>query len=387
VKLLLKCKYLIDATDGQLRKDIIIEVQDGSIKALHGSENTIDQDDHIIDFQDLTVMPGLIDCHDHLGLDVGDEKAQCSEQSDYIAIKGVRVAKQLINAGITTLRDVGEKDFIDVSWRRAIQEGVIDGPRMLISGQPIVRTGGHGWFLGIEIDGVSEALKAVRRQLKSGVDLVKIMIGGGMTTENSSPLNPELTREEVNAVVNEAHRAGKKVAAHVHGGDGADLAIEAGVDSIEHGVYLTREQLRRMAEKNIFLVVTYGVLNAIIMEERAPQFAKDKILKVKDNYNTVIEQAKKEGVNIAVGGDTYHAKTFEELKALVESGISPMHAIRCATINGARLCGIDSVTGTIEVGKDADIIAVQGNPLQDISAIANVKYVIKQGKVVKSPNI
>jgi len=384
MELLLKCKTLIDGVHKLPTFNKIIKIENNYITQVEDFNDFRCSDD-VFDLGELTVMPGIVDCHDHLGLDVGDEKAQSFEQDVYIAIKGVKIAQMMLESGITTLRDVGEKAFIDVSWRRAINEGIITGPNVLISGQPIVRTGGHAWFLGIEIDGAAEALKAVRLQLKNGANLIKLMVGGGMTTEHSDPLNPEMTRKEVFAIVSESHRAGKKVAAHVHGGDGATLAIEANVDSIEHGVYLSHDQLADMARKSIFLVVTYGVLEAIIRDKNSPKFVQEKVSKGLDNYIRVISMAKELGVQVVIGGDTYHARPSEELKALIKAGFSPMEAIKSATINGAKLCGIESITGSIERGKLADLIAIEGDPMRNIDSIRNVRYVFKKGKIVKRP--
>jgi len=216
-------------------------------------------------------------------------------------------------------------------------------------------------------------LKATRKQLKAGADFIKIMLTGGLTTDNSDPNASGYTVEEIIAITNEAHRVGKKVATHCHGGEGADFAIEAGVDSIDHGTNLTRAQLEKMKEKNIDLVVTYGYGAALRTGKLAgiPQFLMEKLAKSLGNYETVIGTARELGIRVAVGGDSYHAHMHSELEGLVKSGFTPMEAIRCATINGAGVCGIENITGSIEPGKSADIVAVEGDPLQNISDIAN----------------
>lgn len=373
----LKCGTLIEGNGGLL-ENALVEIRGDTIVSV--SQGGVAPPD-AVDLGDLCVLPGLIDCHDHLGLDPGDEKAQSLAPLPEICIRGVKNARKILDAGITTLRDVGERDFLDVHWKKAISEGVIPGPHMLISGRPIIRTGGHGWFLGREADGADEVRKAVREQLKAGVDFVKVMIGGGMTTENSQPTVPEMTREEILALVEEAHRAGKKVIAHIHGGAGADVAIDAGVDSIEHGVYLDGRQLEAMRDKGIFLVVTYGILQFYAESDDVPAFAKAKVRECIDRYGEVLKMARDVGTKVAVGADGFHGHPDVELAALCSAGFSTTEALRAVTTNAAELCGVDATTGTVEPGKRADIVAVAGNPLDDVASLRNVRFVCKAGEI------
>lgn len=379
----LKCGTLIKG-NGELLENALIEIRGDTIVSVSKGNAALPD---AVDLGDLCVLPGLIDCHDHLGLDPGDEKAQSLAPLPEICIRGVKNAEKILEAGITTLRDVGEKDFLDVHWKKAIMDGVIPGPHMLISGRPIMRTGGHGWFLGREADGTDEVRKAVREQLKMGVDFIKVMIGGGMTTENSLPTVPEMTQEEILVLVDEAHRAGKKVIAHIHGGVGADIAIYAGVDSIEHGVYLGRGQLESMKDKGIFLVVTYGILRFYAESDEVPAFAKAKVRECIDRYGEVLKMAKEVGVKVAVGADGFHGRPDVELAALCAAGFSTAEALRAVTVNAAELCGVDSAVGTIGPGKRADIVAVAGNPLEDVASLLNVRFVCKAGEIYKKESV
>lgn len=383
MKTLIKCGKLITTVDNEILNNGYIVIEDKKIIAVETNPISTDDYTSVLDFSNYTVMPGIIDCHDHLGIDLGDEVAQSKESLGYTAIKGVCTAKNVLKAGITTLRDVGEQGFLDTCWKRAIEEELILGPRILISGQFICRTGGHGWFFGQpEADGVDEIRKAVRRQIKAGVDLIKVMITGGMSTPGSDPLVAEYTKEEIATVIEEAHRANKKVAAHAHGGEGITWGIEAGIDSIEHGIFLTEEQIQMMVKKGTFLVATTGLAKALMNDPSMPEFYRNKIKKTIEKSVQTLKLARKHGVKIAMGGDTHHAHPEEELITLIEAGYTHIEAIKAATINGAELCGIDDMTGSIEVGKVADIIAIDGDPLKDIRNLKNVKHVIKEGQLI-----
>lgn len=378
------CEGLIDGTGRAPLSDVLIEVEGERIKAIRAGKEA-PKGEEVIDLRGYVVLPGIVDCHDHLGIDAGDEVAQAKEPLAYTAIKGVRNARQMLHAGITTLRDCGEQDHVDFSWRRAIGEGLMEGPDVLVAGRFITRTGGHGWFYGNEVDGPIGVRIAVRRELKAGADFIKIMITGGMSTPGSRPLVAEFTREEIAAAVDEAHRAGRKIAAHVHGGDGAAWAIEYGVDSIEHGVYLTEEQLAAMARRGIFLVATTGLIHAVMADPSSPPEYREKLASARDQVIRVLAQARELGVRVAIGGDTYHGHPADELATLISAGYTPLEAIRAATSAGAELCGLADAAGTIEPGKLASIIAVEGDPLSDVESVGKVVFVMKRGTVYRQP--
>ncbi|MDB4895627.1 MAG: hypothetical protein JWN15_1889 [Firmicutes bacterium] len=378
----IRCGTLIDCTGRPAAQDQILAIEGDTIAAIRvgaGWEPAAGAD--LIDLSHLTVMPGLIDCHEHLCLDMGDEAAQCTESDAWLTIMATVNARKILESGITTMRDVGEKNFIDVQMKRAIDAGVIPGPRLLISGQPIIRTGGHGHFLGRETDGVADMRKAVREQLKQGVDWIKVMVSGGNSTLGSSPDGQEFSSEEIRACIDEAHRAGRKVVAHLHGGPGLKVAVEAGVDTVEHGAYLTEADLALMARHGTWLVSTVGVGRAVADDPGAPAFYREKAQRALSRRTGMLEQARRHGVKVAVGNDTHHCRTDVEVAMLIQAGFKPMAALQAATLRGAELCDIADRVGTLEAGKLADLIAVDGDPLTDPPALARVRLVMKNGEV------
>ena len=374
------CGMLIDATGTAPAKGKAIVVEDDKIMSIINAAN-IPANADVIDLSDRTVLPGLIDSHEHLIVDTGDEAAQCAETIPYLSMKAMWNAKAILKAGITTMRDVGERYFIDVDVKRCIEAGLIQGPRLLISGHPIIRTGGHAHFLGRETDGVSDMRKAVREQLKEGVDLIKIMASGGMSTKGSLPDSQELSDEEIFACVDEARRNGRKVVAHLHGGPALKACIEAGVHSVEHGILYTEEDVKLVAGSETWLVFTTGVGQAAMENPDTPPHFVAKASAAQAKSLDVRKWAKQYGVKIAVGTDTNHGRMDVEAKALVEAGWTPMEAIQVCTIKGAELCGLDDQLGTLEAGKLADIIAVDGDPIADLDKLREVTFVMKGGKV------
>jgi imidazolonepropionase-like amidohydrolase len=333
-----------------------------------------------VDWNAYTVMPGLIDCHDHLGFDVGNEEAQAYENDFSNVLRSVRNARSILKAGITTLRTMGEKRFMDIYMKKAIEAGWIRGPRLVNSCQLIAKTGGHAWYIGVEADGVDGLKRAIRQQAKAGADWIKIMITGGVSTEGSDPTAPEYSMEEIRTAVEEAHRCHRKIAAHAHGGPGAMAGIEGGMDSIEHGVYLSEEELRMMAKKGTFLVLTYGVMVMGAQLPHVPEFMKKKCMEAGGHYLETVRKARAAGVKIVFGGDTYHADPKSELEALVGAGFSNEEALQSGTLLAAELLGMKGQLGSVEEGKIADLIAINGDPTQRVGDIAKVTGVMRGGE-------
>lgn len=368
--------------DGQVVDGAVIAVDEGG--KIAAIQKAVPAGGEHVDWSTYVVMPGMIDAHDHLSIDLGDEEAQSKESVTTHVIRSVRNARQILRAGITTVRDVGARGYIDVELRDAFARGELEGPRLLVSGQFITRTGGHAWYFADEADGPDEVLRAVRKQAKHNVDLIKLMITGGIGTPNSDPCQPGYSKAEIAAAVAEAHALGYKVAGHIHGGPAARWSIESGLDTLEHGIFLTDDDLRAMVDHGTYLVVTYGLIDLALSLPHVPSYYKAKARAAKASYDGVLRKAVEYGVRIAVGGDTYHADMPEELKALVKAGMSPLEALSAATRGGAEASGILDRTGTITVGKDADLVALAGDPRDDVGAVGAVRGVMKQGAVVRA---
>jgi imidazolonepropionase-like amidohydrolase len=341
------------------------------------------------------LLPGFIDSHIHICLDSSPDPmtSALTESQTMTTLKAAKAARQTLLAGITSVRDMGGKDGIDLELKQAINLGLIPGPRMLASGKLICMSGGHGWQVGLEANGVDAVRKAAREQIKAGVDIVKLMATGGVLTPDVEPGSEQLTEAELKAGVEEAHKAGRKTATHAMGTKGILNALRAGIDSIEHGVYLDEEAVSLMVEKNVPLIPTLSALFNILnkgIEAGIPAFAVEKTLKVKPFHLESIRMAREAGVSIAMGTDAgtpfnIHGDNLRELKLLVDCGFSPMDAIEAGTRIAAQVLGMENQLGTIEEGKLADLVLIEGNPLEDIEILLKrelIRLVIKGGKNV-----
>jgi imidazolonepropionase-like amidohydrolase len=346
-----------------------------------------------------TLLPGFIDAHVHLCLDGSPDPVTAFLNTPLVVstLKAANFACQTLLAGVTTIREMGAKDGIDFGLRQAIRAGLVPGPRMLVSGQLICMTGGHGWQLGREANGPEEVRKAAREQIKAGADIVKLMASGGVLTPAVEPGSEQLTEAELRAGVEEAHKAGKKTATHAMGTKGILNALRAGIDSIEHGVYLDDEAVELMKKRGVPLIPTLAALCQIEskgLKAGIPAFAVEKTLKVKPFHLGSIRLARKAGVAVAMGTDAgtpfnLHGDNLQELKLLVQhSGFSSLEAIEAGTRVSARVLGLEKELGTIEEGKFADLVAVDGNPLDDIEILlqqSSARLVVQGGRIV-NPN-
>jgi imidazolonepropionase-like amidohydrolase len=289
---------------------------------------------------------------------------------------------------------MGGRAGIDLALRDAINSGIIVGPRILASGHLICMTGGHGWPLGREADGPDEVRKAAREQLKAGADLVKFMSTGGILTPGVTPGSPQLTEEELRAGIEEAHKAGKKTATHAMGTEGILNALKAGIDSIEHGVYLNEEAVELMLQRNVTLVPTLSPLHHIYSRGREagiPEYAVKKTETVRPHHLRSLEMAKSAGVHIVMGTDAgtpfnFHGENLMELYLLTQHGFTPMEALIASTSSAAKALGLHDSLGTVEERKEADLVLVKGSPLDDIGVLTDpqsVVMVVRSGKVVK----
>jgi len=348
-----------------------------------------------IDLAGCTLLPGLINCHVHLclGAEVDPVRALKDEPVALTALKALLRARQTLDAGVTTVRDLGGRDYVELAVRRAVAEGLFQGPRILAAGRPVCMTGGHGNWLGREADGPDDARKAVREQLKAGADVIKLIATGGVMTPGVEPGSAQLTIEEMRAAVEEARKAGRRAAAHAQGACGIADAVEAGITTIEHGIFLTDEIIASMKRKDVFLVPTLAAPAAISAGGLAagiPDFMVRKSDAVIPHHIASFQRAAKAGVRIAAGADSgtplnVHGSLLPELELMVKYGMTPLEAIRSATSVAADALGLGGETGRVAPGYAADLLAVAGEPAERIGALADVRLVLANGGVVKTP--
>jgi imidazolonepropionase-like amidohydrolase len=383
--------------DGRILERATVLVENEKIVKIAQNSLNIPKDTQKIPLDGQTLLPGFIDAHIHICMDGSPDPvaASLSESPTLTTLKAAHSARRTLMAGVTTVRDMGAKDGIDFGLRQAINSGLIPGPRMLISGRLICMTGGHGWQIGLEANGPDEVRKAAREQIKAGADIVKLMATGGVLTPAVEPGSEQFTEAELRAGVEEAHKAGKKTATHAMGTRGILNALKAGIDSIEHGVYLDDETVSIMVKRKTPLIPTISALYNIEskgVEAGIPEYAVQKTLKVKPFHLESIRMAREAGVPVAMGTDAgtpfnMHGENLGEIKLLVDyGGFSPMGAIEAGTRIAARVLGLEKELGTVAEGKVADLVMVEGNPLDNMDVLLNqesICLVMQGGKIVK----
>jgi len=351
-----------------------------------------------IDGRGLTVMPGLIDCHVHLCL--GGEPdvvaAVESEQPAYTLLKSSRHAQATVEAGFTTVRDVGSRDHSIFTLKQAIEAGVVPGPRIVGAGLAICMIGGHARFIGREVQGVEQVRQAVAAQVGAGAGVIKVIASGGVLTPGTSPDDPQMTQEELQAAVDEARRAGKKVAAHAHGASGMKHAIRAGVHSIEHATLMDDEAAALFQRHGVYMVPTLSALATTAACRRGcgvPDSALDKAKAMTKRHQTSFRLAHRLGLPIAMGTDAgtpfnFHGDNAQELERMVALGMTPMEAIVASTGAAADLIGMQDRIGTIARGKEADLVLFDGNVLTHIDWLRDRRRIVgvmKAGVFVAGP--
>lgn len=387
-KLYIHAQTLIDGISDAPKKDQLIIIEDDKIIQIE-EYHEINED--VIHAN--VVTPGFFNCHVHILYPVGfkfDTQFSLMEKAFYAQ----KHCKEYLESGVTFIRVVGTEENYDLQIKEAIENHVIEGPHMYCASKVICMTGGHGWQEGIEADGKDACLKAVRTQLRSGVDLIKIMATGGVMTKGVEPGNAQFTVDEMKVMIEEAHKAGRKTATHAQGLQGIKNALYAGIDSIEHGCFLDDECLERMKEQNTFLVPTLCAPQCIIdkgVENGVAQYMVDKTLKVKDAHVESVKKAYEKGIPIALGTDAgtpfnYHNNTAYEMELLARLNIPNMDILKMATINSARCVGVEKDYGSIEVGKQADLVCLNENPLENISNVRKINRVIQSGKIIVDNN-
>jgi imidazolonepropionase-like amidohydrolase len=397
---------LIDGSKSAPRQNVTLVIDGGRIKAVNNGFTSAAAGDVVIDRLNGTVMPGFIDMHTHLTSQIaaGSYMDRFTKNAADVTLDAVHYAEKTLNAGFTTVRDLGDSFNASIALRNAINAGKVLGPRVYSAGKSIATTGGHadptnGARDGLHdsptpadgvVDGPFEARKAVRARYQDGANLIKLTATGGVLSLATNGQNPQFMADELKAVVDTAKDYGMKVTVHAHGKDGMLRAIAAGVDSIEHGTYMDAEVMAAMKQAGVYYVPTITAGNSVA--ERAaipgyfPAVVQPKAAAIGPKIQSTFAAAYKAGVKIAFGTDAGvfdHGENYREFGYMVEAGMPPLEAIRSATFEAATLLGTIDDFGTLEVGKRADVVAVEGDPLTDISRLAEINLVIKDGVIIK----
>ncbi len=402
---ILHCGKLIDVKQLQIQSEMSVIIDGNKIVDVQKGYVTANTNDKIIDLKNKTVMPGLIDCHVHVEQEISPNrllKSLTQNEAD-LAFESLQYARRTVMAGFTTVRDLGGSG-VNIALRNAINKGLVVGPRIFTSGKALSTTGGHGDATnGLRADlmhlhelnadvvnGVDECRKAVRQRYKDGADVIKIAATGGVLSLEKDGSGAQFTEEEIVAIVSTAKDYGLKVAAHAHGVEGMKRAIIGGVASIEHGTYMDEETMQLMKSHGTYLVPTIIAGKSVADSATKPGFFPEviarKALEVGPIIQNTFGKAYKAGVKIAFGTDAgvyNHGKNWMEFIYMTEAGMPALECIKAATVNAADLIGNNNI-GSIEKGKLADVIAVDGDPVKDIKVMGNVKFVMKAGAIIKN---
>jgi imidazolonepropionase-like amidohydrolase len=407
--IVLKAARMFDGKSDSLTKPGLVVITDGKIAAV-GAGAAIPSGAEVIDLGDATLLPGFIDAHTHLSMEASDDWKQAALDrlqkpvAEQALDASVNARKTLL-AGFTTVRDVGSNDYLDVGLRNAINSGAIVGPRMLVTVHAIGATGGHcdrgGFRAGLfgretdpldgVINGPEEARRAVRLDHKYGATMIKVCATGGVLSLTDDVDTPQLTQEELNAIVDEAHALRLKTAAHAHGAEGAKRAIRAGINSIEHGSFLDEEALDMMKARGTYLVPTLMAPDYLRQKLDAGVYFPPKIAaKARDaiaSIQSMFKRALAKGVRIGLGTDAAvypHGLNAGEFHLMVDLGMKPVDALKAGASSDAELLGLDKQVGSLEAGKLADVVAVPGDPIADIRQTEHVFFVMKEGVVYRN---
>ena len=384
-KTLIKGAALFLGVENRLTQPAAVLITNGRIEAAgREAELREAEADETIECKGQTLLPGLIDCHNHLSLDPTLENYlfRMNDSIPELTIRAVQTMAVDLASGVTTARCLGDKGFLDVVCKKALAEGKLAGPRLLVATRGIRAPHGHG-FVGYPFCGVEDIRKAVRENLAAGADLIKIYITG--TLRSSQGLPHYFSRDEIQTLVDEAHRVGVPVATHCIGGPGLNLAVDTGIDVIEHGYFISDEQIDLMIQARRWLVMTPSIFFTDARIQTLPANLVEGHLQQRNEVQQRLTAAIRAGVKIAAGTDGMHGGLAREVQYLTQFGASPFEALASVTANAAKVCGLEDRIGTIEKGKLADIIGVEGNPLDDVCALQRVKTVMQAGVLAKGP--
>ena len=397
----LRCGRLIDGISAEARENVTVIVRDGRVAELHDGTAVPDGVDRALDIRSGTCLPGMMDLHTHLLIKPDGPVSELDRSSADRALDGLHAAQKMLHAGFTTVRNPGDFDthYAIVSIKRSIAAGEHPGPRLFVAPHALGPTGGHGDLNTLApdaaiqtptrtVNGVDEIRAMIREQVKYGADWIKIMATGGVMSAGDDPTHTAYVDEEMQAAVDETHRLGRRITVHAIGTEGLKQAIAAGVNSVEHGILIDEEAIEMMKARGTWLIPTIYVLNYVVEEGPALGYPAESVAKgrvLMETRDDNVRRAIQAGVKIAFGSDTIfpHEWAAREFAQLVRLGMSPMDAIRAATWNAAQVLGIEDEVGTLRPGMVADIIAVDGDPLDDITELEQVDFVMKDGQIIK----
>jgi imidazolonepropionase-like amidohydrolase len=382
-RILVRGKILIDGLGSSPVEQGCVIIEGERILALGREEEIkIEGIKNTIDCRDQTLLPGLIDCHNHLSLDptLDNYLYRMNDSIPELTLRATATMAVDLQSGVTTSRCLGDKGFLDVECKKAVNSDLVPGPRLLIATRGIRAFHGHG-FVGYPFGGVEQIRTAVRENLSAGADLIKIYITGTLRDPKGIP--SYFSKEEIQTTVDEAHRVGIPVAAHCIGGVGLEWALENGIDTIEHGYFLTDKEIDLLAKSESWLVMTPSIFFTEARIRTLPSHLIEGHLQHRDEVGQRMKAAVKAGVKFAVGTDGMHGGLVQEIQYLVDFGATESQALMAATRHAARVCRLEDSIGTLEPGKFGDIIGVEGNPLKDIRALKRIKTVIFRGKIIK----